>query len=86
MGESIQLDGQATTVLGILPRGVQLLLPREAGLPKDLDAYRPFGFDFRDAPRFRWMRGLARLRPGVEPAQAQAALDGCRGVHCCLRL
>jgi putative ABC transport system permease protein len=75
VGRSIVLDGQSTQVVGVLPANLELLLPREAGLPKRLDAWRPFAFDFHALPRFRWMRGLVRLRPGVSLEQAQEATD-----------
>jgi putative ABC transport system permease protein len=75
VGRSIVLDGQSTQVIGVLPPSLELLLPREAGLPKRLDAWRPFAFDFHAAPRFRWMRAVARLKPGVSHAAAQQATD-----------
>jgi predicted permease len=75
VGRSIVLDGQSTQVVGVLPANLELLLPREAGLPKRLDAYRPFTFDFHTLPRFRWMRALVRLRPGIGLEQAQQATD-----------
>jgi putative ABC transport system permease protein len=75
VGRSIVLDGQSTQVVGVMPPGFELLLPREAGLPKRLDAWRPFAFDFHTLPRFRWMRPLVRLRPGVSLEQAQQATD-----------
>ncbi len=75
VGRSIVLDGQSTQVVGVLPASLELLLPREAGLPKRLDAWRPFTFDFRALPRFRWMRAVARLKPDVSLAAAQQATD-----------
>ena len=75
VGRSIVLDGESTQVVGVLPANLELLLPREAGLPKRLDAWRPFTFDFHGQPRFRWMRALVRLRPDVGLEQAQAATD-----------
>jgi len=75
VGRSIVLDGQSTQVVGVLPASLELLLPREAGLPKRLDAWRPFTFDFHTLPRFRWMRGVVRLRAGVSLEQAQQSTD-----------
>jgi len=75
VGRSIVLDGQSTLVVGVLPANLELLLPREAGLPKRLDAWRPFNFDFRTLPRFRWMRAVGRLQPDVSLEQAQQATD-----------
>jgi putative ABC transport system permease protein len=75
LGRSIVLDGQSTQVVGVLPANLELLLPREAGLPKRLDAWRPFTFDFRSLPRFRWMRAVVRLRSDASLEQAQQATD-----------
>jgi putative ABC transport system permease protein len=75
VGRSIVLDGQSTEVIGVLPPSLELLLPREAGLPKRLDAWRPFTFDFHAQPRFRWMRAVARLKPDVSLEAAQHATD-----------
>ena len=75
VGRPIVLDGQSVQVVGVLPPDLELLLPREAGLPKRLDAWRPFTFDFHTLPRFRWMRALVRLRPDVGLEQAQQATD-----------
>ncbi len=75
VGRSLVLDGQSTQVVGVLPAHLELLLPREAGLPRRLDAWRPFTFDFRAQPRFRWMRAVGRLRPGVSLENAQQATD-----------
>ncbi|HET9316545.1 MAG TPA: ABC transporter permease, partial [Vicinamibacteria bacterium] len=76
VGRPIVLDGQSVQVVGVLPPNLELLLPREAGLPRRLDAWRPFTFDFHALPRFRWMRALVRLRPDVGLEQAQQATDG----------
>jgi predicted permease len=75
VGRAIVLDGQSAEVVGVMPPGLELLLPREAGLPKRLDAWRPFAFDFKSQPRFRWMRAVVRLAPGVGLEQAQQATD-----------
>ena len=72
----LQIDGIAHEVIGVLPQNVELLLPREAGLPKNLDAWRPFTFDFATLPRFRWQRAVGRLKEGVTIGQARAAMDG----------
>ncbi len=75
VGRSLVLDGQSAVVVGVLPANLDLLLPREAGLPKRLDAWRPFTFDFHTLPRFRWMRAVGRLRPGVSLQNAQQDTD-----------
>ena len=75
VGRALRLDGDLATLVGVLPPGFQLLLPREAGLPTAVDAWWSFGFDFREAPRFRWIRAIGRLRPGVSHVDAQRAMD-----------
>ena len=75
VGKSIELNGTSWAVIGVLPQEMQLLLSREAGLPTDLDAWQAFRFNPANAPWNRWMRGVARLKPGVTYEQAQAAMD-----------
>ncbi len=76
VGETIQLNGQGFTVVGVLPAAFHLLLAREAGIPAQLDAVQPFQFDFRQTNHAqRWMRGLARLRPGVSFAHAEEQMN-----------
>ncbi|MFH1572917.1 MAG: ABC transporter permease, partial [Acidobacteriota bacterium] len=80
VGSTIQLNGQATTVAGVLPQGLRLLLARQAGLPTVLDAWQPFGFDFRSLQRdFRWVRAVVRLQPGVSLKQAEEGMNALAG-------
>jgi putative ABC transport system permease protein len=76
VGKTIQVNRQGVEVVGLLPEGFELLFAREAGLPAVPDALQLFQFDFLQAPRaFRWMRGVARLQPGVSFQQAEAEMN-----------
>ena len=76
VGRKIELNGRDAVVIGILPEGLRLLLAREAGLPEILDAWQPFAFDFRSAPRdFRWIRAIARLNPDASFRKAEQGMN-----------
>lgn len=68
VGRQILLDGEAHTVIGILPRGG----------PFDRTAagiWKPLAFEPASMTRdFRWLAATARLAPGVTLEQARAAM------------
>ena len=68
VGRAVQLNGQAYTVIGVLPRG-----------PFDrtrTQIWTPLVFDPASLTRdFRWLAGNARLAPGVTLEQARAEMD-----------
>jgi putative ABC transport system permease protein len=66
IAKSIGLDGQSVRIIGVLPAGIHFA--GDAQIWRDFHPYRP-----RPTPRF--MEALARLRPGVSIAQAQAQMD-----------
>ncbi|MGH9445661.1 MAG: ABC transporter permease [Terriglobia bacterium] len=74
IGESITLDGENYTVVGIMPSSFQLpdmapdLWTPLALTPAQLDPVKERGHE--------WLYMLARLRPTVTVAQAQAAVNG----------
>ncbi|MGH9937001.1 MAG: ABC transporter permease, partial [Blastocatellia bacterium] len=74
VGKTITLDGQPREVCGVLPEGF-----RFASFPKETEVWLPFGLDpFRDRGYARGTQALgaiARLKPGVSLAAAQAELD-----------
>jgi putative ABC transport system permease protein len=70
IGKTITLDGRPCTIIGVMPpqsefdRGWQ-------------EIWLPLAFGPDDMTRnFHWMRVIARLKPGVTMAQAQADMDG----------
>jgi predicted permease len=65
VGRSIDLDGDPFEVIGVLPRSVPF--------PRATDVWVPQEFFIVD-PTQRIFEGVARLRPGATPADAQAEL------------
>jgi putative ABC transport system permease protein len=68
IGMSIHVDGEPRTIIGVMPRGFQLL-------PWESDVAFWTANDLRKIPDAAWMIAVARLKPGVsaETAQAEAA-------------
>src|SRR4051794_13996627 len=62
------------TLVGVLPRGFQLQFAPDANIPPDLELFQPFGANL---PRMngRFLRLVARLKPGVTMEDAQRDLD-----------
>jgi predicted permease len=73
VGRTIQIDGVAHTVVGILPPGFHLLLPAEAFVVTDAEVWAPLQFDYTQVlPRnLTFFTVFGRLRPGVTFTQAQ---------------
>ena len=68
VGASIQLDGQATTVVGVMPPGFRPVIV-------DADVWAPIRIDPGAAPRgLIVLRVLGKLGAGVGVAQAQAGM------------
>jgi putative ABC transport system permease protein len=68
LGRTITLDGRKHRIIGVMPRGFRFLSPL-------ISCWTPIGLD----PNARWQEGrylrvLARLKPGVSVAAAQADL------------
>ena len=77
VGRTIRLDGEAYTVVGVLPAGT----PFERGYPR---LWRPLAFKPENMTRnFHWMGAIGRLKPGVTLGQAQAQMTaiGVRIAH-----
>jgi putative ABC transport system permease protein len=70
IGKTVQIDGNAVTVIGILPADFHLPLVGNAGIWTPL-ALSAAG---RDDRRLRYLRIMGRLKPGVSMAQARASL------------
>jgi putative ABC transport system permease protein len=70
VGQTVQIDGNAVTVIGVLPADFHLPLAGNAGIwtPLALSAAA------RTDRRLRYLRVLGRLKPGISMAQAQASL------------
>ena len=69
VGHSINLNGRAQTVVGVMPPGFYFL-------DRTVDVWYPIGFTAESrTPRGRSLIPVARLRPGVSVSQAQAEMD-----------
>lgn len=76
IGRTIDLDGRPSTVVGVTPPGFQIHLPRESGVPRELDVMRPIQFDLRQGGRSaHFIRVIGKLKPGVAWAEAQTEMD-----------
>ena len=74
VGKTITLSARPYTVIGVLPREFQSL-PRGL-LPTAAEFYRPVAEPPDEKERAsRHLRAIARLKPGVTLAQAQAEMD-----------
>ena len=69
VGRSISVDGQPTSVIGVLPRDFELfnLSPFDLLIPEAINEAHP--------GNGRLFRAFARLRPGVSVEQARAAMQ-----------
>jgi predicted permease len=72
VGRSLRLDGGTADVIGVLPPEL-----RDVPLVGQVDVWRPIGFttEQRANRSGNYLQALARLKPGVTLAQAQAAMD-----------
>ncbi|HEX6107184.1 MAG TPA: ABC transporter permease [Gemmatimonadales bacterium] len=77
VGGTIQVDGVAHEVVGVLPADFRLQLPKEAFQVRDADVWAPIQFDYgQPLPRnLTFFTVFGRLKPGVTFAQAQADMD-----------
>lgn len=73
IGQAIQLDGEPYTVIGIMPRNFYFVWDQE------IDILTPLAFtaaELSEADRSaRDLQTIARLKPGVTQAEAQADMD-----------
>jgi putative ABC transport system permease protein len=77
VGKTIQIDGVAHEVVGILPRDFRLQLPKEAFQVTDGDLWAPIQFDYgQPLPRnLTFFTVFGRLAPKVTMGQAQAEMN-----------
>ena len=67
VGQSLTLDDQSYTVVGVMPLGF--------GFPKGAELWTPLVpamGELAESPGVMWMSGLGRLKPGVTLEQARA--------------
>ncbi len=76
LGRSIQVDGQPSFIVGVLPADFRIYLPIDAGMPTNVDMWRVIPIDFSTNPRdAEWLTVVARLKKGVTVERAQAEMD-----------
>ncbi len=77
IGKTIQIDGVAHEVVGVLPKSFRLQLPTEAFEVTDGDMWAPIQFDYgQPLPRnLTFFTVFGRLKPGVTFEQAQGDMD-----------
>ena len=72
VGTRILVNGRPTTVVGVMPPDFRLLMPPDASVPDDLEAFQPFDRFLPEYPRGqRFLRVIGRMRPGVALAAAE---------------
>jgi predicted permease len=72
LGRQLHLDGQPVTVIGVMPASFD-----DPFLWNEPAFWRPIAFtpEQREMRAFNWLQVIARLRPGVSPADAQYDLS-----------
>jgi len=77
IGRSIQMNGNAFTVVGVLPADFHLLLPPEALSLKDSGLWSPMQIDYSSFERnLTFLTVFARLKDGHTFPQMQMEMDG----------
>jgi putative ABC transport system permease protein len=70
---SVLADGQAITVIGVMPHTFRLIFPEDASIPPDVQAFMTFRDDLSQQPRdSNYLRVIGRLQPGATIQQAAA--------------
>jgi putative ABC transport system permease protein len=71
VGSRIDVNGRPTIVVGVMPVGFRLMMPPDAAVPDDLEAWQLLNQRFAEGPRGqRYLRVVGRMRPGVTEARA----------------
>ena len=78
VGQRIQVNNQPNTVIGVMPAGFRLMMPPDASVPDDLQAFQLLNpIAFTRAPRGQhYLRVVGRMKPGVTIEQARREIDG----------
>ena len=77
IGKTIKLNGQDFTVVGIAPADFQFLIRNGSLTGKQAELWMPLAFSQNSrVRRGRFMSAVARIKPGVSLAEAQAEMDG----------
>src|SRR5262249_45099069 len=74
VGNGLAMQDAAATLVGVLPADFELRFAPDANVPADVQIFDPFGPNLRKMSG-RFLRLVARLKPGVTLAEAQRDLD-----------
>jgi predicted permease len=75
VGRSIKVDGEAATVVGVMPPEFRLVFPQDANIPPDVQAFIPFRDDLdQEARDANYLRVVGRLKSGATVQQADGEL------------
>lgn len=83
VGRRIRIDGGGAavpsgpyTVVGVMPVGFEMLLPHDSRVPRKVDGWIPFQYDFAAAPTgLSFLSTIGRLAPGARFGEAQSQLE-----------
>lgn len=76
IGQTIQVGGGPSEIVGVMPPGFELLMPPTAGLQTDADLWIAARIDYENAPENNvFLRPVGRLRDGATPEQLQPQID-----------
>jgi putative ABC transport system permease protein len=75
LGQSMRINGTAHAVVGVMPATVNFPARAELWIASAYDLPPSGGGDPRENRGMHYLRGIARLRPGVTVATASAELD-----------
>ena len=77
VGKTIEFDGVAQTVVGVMPAEFRMLFPPDVRMPPRVAAWMTWGGCYDEYPR-RWrvLTAIGRLRPGLNAVAATAELRG----------
>jgi putative ABC transport system permease protein len=77
VGRAIQVNGQPLTVVGVMPADFRLLMPPDAAVPDDLQAWLPLNpLSLTRGPRGQmFLRVVGRMKPGVTLDRARDEIN-----------
>ena len=82
VGQTVSINGFPSLVVGVMRPDFRLLMPADAGMPTDIDAWQPLRFDLATGARDQqFLRVVARLAPGTTLAAAQQEMDSIAERH-----
>src|SRR6266481_2353046 len=76
IGRAVRLNGQPTTIVGVMPPGFKIIFPEGSSVPPEMDAFVPFRSQLAsDPPDQSYLRVIGRLHEAVTIPQAQNELE-----------